>query len=171
MRILITLLAAIALAGCNVSGGAIPIAGTVAASQQPAVQAPTRVSVSRSVGIGTAGSLISAERARVGISAPLIQHPALQAAAQVHADDIARRGGLSHTGSDGSQVWDRVSRAGYVHCFVAENIARGQPDVPSVIRAWIGSPGHYRNMVNPAAVHFGFARSSDVWVLVLARPC
>lgn len=122
------------------------------------------------VSIGRAATFITAERAQAGTST-VIQHPALQAAAQFHADDLARRGGLSHTGSDGSSVTDRVRAAGYQACFVAENIARGQPDVTSVIAAWVNSPGHYRNLVNPAAQHFGFSRSGDAWVLVLARPC
>ena len=149
----ILLAASLVLVGCNTSGEV------------------TRLPAATSASIGLAGTLIAAQRAQAGVSLPVTQNPALQAAAQAHADDLAARTGLSHTGRDGSTVMQRVRRAGYQACYVAENIARGQPDVPSVIRAWSNSPGHYQNMVNPSGRQFGFARSNDVWVLVLARPC
>ena len=129
-----------------------------------------RLTVSQSAGIGLAGTLISTERAQAG-TRPVIHNPALQAAAQAHADDLFTRPGLSHTGSDGSSVMDRIARTGYQACFGAENIARGQPSVEAVMTAWRNSPGHYTNMVNANARHYGFARSGDAWVLVLARPC
>ncbi|MEM9319251.1 MAG: CAP domain-containing protein [Pseudomonadota bacterium] len=130
----------------------------------------TRLPVSTSAGIAFAGTLLGSERANAGVS-PVTQHPALQAAAQFHADDLAARSGLSHTGSDGSSMADRIRRAGYQPCFAAENVARGQPDIESVFASWRGSQGHYNNMVNVAARHYGFARSGNSWVLVLARPC
>lgn len=142
----------LALAGCSVQEGA------------------ERLTVSTSAGIGLAGTLIAAERAQAGTS-PIVHNPALQAAAQAHADDLMPRPGLSHVGSDGSSVMQRVSRTGYDACFVAENIARGQPNIEAVIADWRASPGHYANMVNIQARQYGFARTGDVWVMVLGRPC
>jgi len=133
-------------------------------------QGVTRLPVSTSAGIGLAASLIATERAQRG-TAPVTQNAALQAAAEAHALDLAARAGLSHTGRDGSSVMDRIARTGYQACFGAENIARGQPSIEAVFTSWRNSPGHYANMVNVQARHFGFARSGDVWVLVLARPC
>ena len=150
--LLITVLIA-TLAGCNTPQGT------------------ARVPLSTTAMIAQAGTLISVQRANAGVPAPVVQNAALQAAAQAHADDLARSGGLSHTGSDGSALRDRLAAARYPACFAAENIARGQPDVSSVIAEWTGSRGHYENMVNAAAQQFGFARAGDIWVLVLAQPC
>lgn len=135
-----------------------------------APEGTTRLPVSTSAGIALVGTILATERAQAGTS-PVTQNAALQAAAQAHADDLARGSGLSHTGSDGSSVTDRITRAGYQACFGAENIARGQPSVEAVMAAWRSSTGHYNNLVNANARHYGFARSGDAWVLVLARPC
>lgn len=130
----------------------------------------SRLPVSTSAGIGVAAANLAAIRSQAGTGA-VSQNAALQAAAQAHADDLAARGGLSHTGSDGSNLSDRIARTGYNACWAGENIARGQPDIPSVFQAWTNSAGHYNNMVNAQARHFGFARAGDAYVLVLGRPC
>ena len=129
-----------------------------------------RLPVSTSAGIALVGTMLAAERAQAGTS-PVTQNAALQAAAQAHAEDLAARSTLSHTGSDGSSLSDRIARTGYGACFAAENIARGQPSIEAVMTSWRNSPGHYANMVNASARHYGFARAGDAWVLVLARPC
>ena len=130
----------------------------------------TRLPVSTSAGIALVGTMLATERAQAGTS-PVTQTAALQAAAQAHADDLAGMSGLSHIGSDGSNLSDRIARTGYSACFAAENIARGQPSIEAVMTSWRNSPGHYANMVSASARQYGFARAGDAWVLVLARPC
>ncbi len=103
---------------------------------------------------------------------PVAYSPALERAAQAHADDMATRGFFAHEGSNGSQVSDRVNAQGYKWCFVAENIAKGQPDLAQVMQGWTKSKGHYRNMVHKSAREFGLARGQgNIWVMVLAQPC
>lgn len=121
--------------------------------------------------IAQAGTLISLQRADAGVPAPIVQNGALQAAAQAHADDLSATGQFSHRSSNGDRLMDRIAASGYTACFAAENIAQGQLNVNAVIASWAQSRGHYENMVNAAAQQFGFAKSGDVWVLVLARPC
>ena len=99
----------------------------------------------------------------------------LAEAAQQHACYMARTGKFSHTGSGGSTVGERVTRAGYRWRFVAENIAFGQPDPQSVIASWQGSPGHRRNMLSRDARQIGIGIALDrdsrpYWVMVLAAP-
>ena len=101
----------------------------------------------------------------------LAEHPALVAAADTHARDMARRGYFSHTGADGSSVGQRLRAQGYQWCHVAENIAKGQKTLPEVMEGWFFSPGHRANMIAREAAVFGLARAGDVWVMVLARPC
>ncbi|MEM7724405.1 MAG: CAP domain-containing protein [Pseudomonadota bacterium] len=130
-----------------------------------------RMSMGSTVDIASVGTQLSVQRAGNGILRPLAHSPALQAAAQAHADDLARTGRFAHTGSDGSSVAERARRANYNACALAENIAQGQPDIRSVITAWMGSEGHRRNILDAQVTQFGFAESAGNWVLVLGRPC
>ena len=110
-------------------------------------------------------------RAKQG-KAAVMYSPALERAAQAHANDMARRGFFSHEGSDGAAVSDRVSAQGYKWCFVAENIAKGQRDLNQVMRGWTASKGHYKNMVHSSVRAFGLAwGKGNIWVMVLASPC
>lgn len=108
-----------------------------------------------------------AENAR----APLAYSMTLQSAAEAHAQDMAARGFFDHRGSDGSDVGARVSRQGYGWCFVAENIAKGQPSLADVMQAWAGSQGHRRNMLSRQAQEFALVEvPGRIWVMVLAAP-
>jgi uncharacterized protein YkwD len=96
----------------------------------------------------------------------------LEAAAQAHAEDMARRGFFAHQGSNGSSVSDRIAAQGYKWCFAAENIAKGQKNLREVMQGWANSRGHYRNMTHRKVREFGLARGpKDYWVMVLAAPC
>lgn len=98
--------------------------------------------------------------------------PVLAAVAQGHADDMARAGFFSHSGSDGSDIGVRVKRAGYRWCAVAENIARGHRSLDEVLEGWRASRGHRRNMLNRHVTELGVARGpGDTWVMVLASGC
>jgi uncharacterized protein YkwD len=75
------------------------------------------------------------------------------------------------TGAGGTRRAIPRRRAGYRSCLTAENIARGQPDIRSVVADWMNSPGHRSNILNAQLTQYGFAQAGSVWVLVLARPC
>jgi len=103
--------------------------------------------------------------------AALAVSPRLTQAAVAHAQDMAKRGFFSHQGSDGSSVAERVRQQGYSYCFVAENIAKGQRDLGTVLQGWAGSKGHRRNMLSREARDFALVRGpDDIWVMVLGRP-
>ena len=95
----------------------------------------------------------------------------LEKAARRHAEDMAKNSFLSHTGSDGSGVGDRVRRSGYGWCTAAENIASGQPTLADVMQSWTTSQGHRKNMLHKAVSEFALARGpGNIWVMVLAHP-
>lgn len=105
--------------------------------------------------------------------ATLAPHPQLTAAAQGHADDMARTGSFSHTGRGGSSMVSRITAAGYNYGRAAENIAYGQTTPQATIQSWIDSPGHRSNMLLADVVHIGAGRATrgdTYWVLVLAGP-
>lgn len=130
-----------------------------------------RLSLGASVDIAAVGARLSALRAQQGLARPLAHSAALQAAAQAHADDMARTGNLSHRGSNGSTLTSRMRAAGFSTCFGAENIAAGQPDTASVFRDWMASSGHRRNILAAQATQYGYARTNGFSVLVLGRSC
>lgn len=80
--------------------------------------------------------------------APFRTESHLMAAAEAHSRDMADNDFFSHTGSDGSAPWDRMTRAGYSWGAAAENIAAGYSTPEDVVQGWMNSPGHRANILN-----------------------
>ncbi|MFV2178112.1 CAP domain-containing protein [Actinomadura sp. LOL_011] len=91
-------------------------------------------------------ALTNAERADAGCS-PLRADERLMAAAERHSADMAANGYFSHTSQNGDTPWDRMEAAGYTSPG-AENIAKGYSTAEAVVRGWMDSPGHRRNILN-----------------------
>jgi uncharacterized protein YkwD len=88
--------------------------------------------------------------------APLRLSDTLSRAAQAHVEDIVEHNyDLTHTGSDGSSVGDRVRRAGYPHRYVGENVAAGHYSVEDTFEQWMDSPGHRDNILDPDYTEIG----------------
>jgi len=116
---------------------------------------------------------INHERSRAGLNA-LYPSPALNQAAQRHACDNAARNQMSHTGSDGSRLRDRIRRVGYSFRRANENVAMGFNQPETVVSAWMHSPGHRQNILDRGTVEtgLGLARAGDGsmhWVMVSGR--
>ena len=79
----------------------------------------------------------------------------LAMAAYLHSEDMVRKNFLSHSGSNGSSAGERISLQGYPWRTYGENIAAGNPTVPSVIHGWLASERHCRNLMNPAFTEIG----------------
>lgn len=108
---------------------------------------------------------------------PVDLNPKLTAASQIHADDLARNGVASHTGSDGSTHSQRAKRQGYSYSLIAENVATGQKSWDEVFKAWQDSAGHNENLLRPGVTEFGVALSHDptttylnYWAMLVAIP-
>jgi uncharacterized protein YkwD len=94
-------------------------------------------------------------------AAPVRLDDRLTRAAQVHSQDMARRGVLEHVGGDGSQVAQRVERTGYDWRSVGENVAAGQERAEEVVAGWLRSPGHCVNIMDPRFTDMGLAYVVD----------
>ena len=123
-----------------------------------------------------ARDLVNAYRKEKGLRSLKLQ-PALTEAARAHSRDLAKWDRISHFGSDGSNPWDRVKRAGYSARLAAENVGTGQVTIDEVIKGWQGSPGHNKNLLLADAEHMGIALVQDpktefktFWTLVVASP-
>jgi len=79
--------------------------------------------------------------------APLVANEQLEAAARIHARDMAEHEKMDHEGSDGSQFNERIERRGYHGRKLGENIAAGQKSVEAVMRGWMNSPHHRDNIL------------------------
>jgi uncharacterized protein YkwD len=98
-------------------------------------------------------SLVNLERARAGLAA-LRADSRLRQAARAHSKDMARRDFCAHVSPDGTTPVDRMRLAGYPEPG-AENVARGQMTSREVMQAWMASPGHRENVMNPAFTTVG----------------
>jgi uncharacterized protein YkwD len=79
---------------------------------------------------------------------PLEADPALDAAAQAHAEDMLRRAYYSHRSPEGQGTTGRLRAAGHSpRGPVAENIAKGLFTPGEVVERWLASPGHRRNIL------------------------
>jgi uncharacterized protein YkwD len=123
-----------------------------------------------------ARDLINAYRKQHGLKA-LKLNPELTEAAKSHSRDLAKWDRISHYGSDGSNPWDRVKRAGYRARLTAENVGTGQINFNEVLKGWEESPGHNKNLLTADAQHMGIALVQDphtefksFWTLVIGSP-
>jgi uncharacterized protein YkwD len=99
-----------------------------------------------------------------GVFAPapaLRLEPLLMAAARAHAADQADRGIMSHQGSGGTTPSQRVLAHGYHWMTVGENVATGQQTANEVVLAWLNSPGHCRNILEPEFKDMGIGMVID----------
>ncbi len=87
---------------------------------------------------------------------------ALMRAAQAHAEEMARRGRLSHRGANGSKVGDRIRRFSKNNWMTwGENIAWGQSSEREVMDGWMDSSGHKRNIMHKDFTHIGVGVAYD----------
>jgi uncharacterized protein YkwD len=78
---------------------------------------------------------------------PLAVSTKLQAAAERHAKDMADMGKMTHKGSDGSSSIHRIVAKGYKYRRAGENVAAGYFGVDGLMKGWMESPHHKRNIV------------------------
>jgi uncharacterized protein YkwD len=98
-------------------------------------------------------SLINSARKQQGLPALTID-PTLTSAAQVHSQDMACNSLLSHTGSDGSSPYTRITAAGYTPSYSEEIIyAGGGPQ--AAFDWWMGDKPHHDAILNPKSIEMG----------------
>ncbi len=99
--------------------------------------------------------LTNQQRAQQGLP-PLTLNSSLCSSAQTQSQDMASHNFFSHTGSDGSDVGQRIAAAGYSPIWAyGENIAAGQSTPEEVVAAWMNSPEHRANILSPYYTDIG----------------
>lgn len=104
---------------------------------------------------------INKARAAHGL-APLKRSAILSRPARSHSVYLARTGTLDHEGADGSPFYVRLYRAGYPRTkAVGENLGMSSGCATNLadqmIRMWLKSPGHRRNLLSPRYKQIGIA--------------
>lgn len=79
----------------------------------------------------------------------------LTQAAQGHSEDMAFNDFFSHTGSQGTTPWDRITATGYTYSTAAENIFAGTRSPEETVDGWYNSEGHRKNMLNCELEYIG----------------
>ena len=150
------------LGGCLIAPGRIVL--------EPAE--PAHPPLDAEAALTDVATLVNQHRTRIGCPA-LRWHATAAGVAQAHSRDMAEHGVFSHEGTDGSNPFDRLRRAGVRYRAAAENIAQGQPSADAVVRAWLRSAGHRRNIENCALTHHGIGVAASVspfWTHVFLTP-
>jgi len=120
-------------------------------------------------------ALVNADRARAGLN-PLTLNPLLLEAARIQSLDMAQGDFMSHDGSDGSDVSQRVTRVGYTWGLVGENVLqRWDVNADEAYQQWWNSPPHQENMLTPDFTEIGIAYDTATsgrvyYAMVLGTP-
>ena len=117
-------------------------------------------------------SYMDEARSSAGLS-PAAPDSRLEQAALEQARYMAAAGEMTHTTGFGRDFVSR-KKENEIKGLAAENVAYGAMDVSRVMKMWMDSPPHRRNMLDPRFNHFGVASATDgegtrYWAMVLGE--
>ena len=95
------------------------------------------------------------ERAARGLQ-PLKWNASLALAARLHAQMMAQEGAISHQFPGEMDMGTRISMAGVHFISAAENVAEA-PSAAALHQAWMNSPPHRQNILDPELDSLGVA--------------
>ncbi|RQP03912.1 MAG: CAP domain-containing protein [Paracoccus sp. BP8] len=109
---------------------------------------------------------------RANVAAPaMMQSPALDAAAKVHARDMAAQNRAWHFGSDGSSPLERVRRQAYMGHLIGENISETYENEITTLNAWMQTRDTRDVIMDPRATEFGIGwyqePSGKIWWVLI----
>lgn len=109
--------------------------------------------------------LVLANQARAGQSVGLLKwDPALAAAALRHCQRMAVEGPIAHRYNGELDLTERAGQAGAHFSLIEENVAVGA-SAEEIHDAWMHSPGHRDNLLNPQVNRVGVAVVAHAGVL------
>ncbi len=101
-------------------------------------------------------------------------NPQLFLAARKHTENMARLDKMAHE-LEGKKPSDRVKETGYPGSYVGENVAYGLRNAEEVVKGWMGSEGHRKNILeaNYTEIGIGVAKAANgalYFTQVFAKP-
>jgi len=119
---------------------------------------PDILGTTASVTIQDIISLTNAQRSQKGLS-PLRENSSLNQAASAKAQNMFEENYWSHYSPSGKDPWGFISGSGYKFSYAGENLARNFFTSQEVVNAWMASPTHRDNLLNPNYQDIGIAIS------------
>jgi len=104
--------------------------------------------------------LTNVERQKAGLPAFQMDSK-LAESARAKSADMATKNYFSHTSPTYGSPFDQMKSLGIAYKSAAENIAMGQRSATEVMDAWMKSPGHKANIMNPSFTHIGVGLSDS----------
>lgn len=98
--------------------------------------------------------LTNKERAKNGLQ-PLQGDWQLQRVARYKSVDMRDKNYFSHTSPTYGSPFDMMKAFNISYTAAAENIAAGQVTPEEVVKAWMNSPGHRKNILDSRMTHLG----------------
>lgn len=93
-------------------------------------------------------NFVNQTRESVGLQ-PLSENEKLDQAAQLKAENMLQDQYFDHTSPSGISPWFWFLQAGYSYKYAGENLAIGFYDSKEVYDAWLNSPSHKANILDP----------------------
>lgn len=88
---------------------------------------------------------------------PLMENPKLNIAALLKAQDMIENDYFNHYSPSGKAPWDWISAAKYNYKYAGENLALNFWNDKEAVQAWLDSPTHKENILNPNYKETGLA--------------
>ncbi|WP_052302380.1 CAP domain-containing protein [Bacillus sp. SG-1] len=104
--------------------------------------------------------LTNGERKKNGLPA-LKPHAELSNVARIKSEDMVNKNYFSHTSPTYGSPFEMMENFGIDYSTAAENIAAGQESPQEVVKAWMDSPGHRKNIMNQQVTHIGVGYAED----------
>ena len=104
--------------------------------------------------------LVNEHRKKNGLS-PLTYDWQLARVARYKSQDMKDNRYFSHTSPVYGSPFQMMKSFGISYRSAGENIARGQKTPAAVVDAWMDSPGHRKNILNPSYTHIGVGYVAD----------
>ena len=117
--------------------------------------------IARADGISprTVIQLVNKERLAAGLSV-LSENSQLSKAAQDKVEDMVKNDYFAHTSPQGVSPWYWFEKNGYGYKYAGENLAINFTSAESQHKAWMASPSHRKNILNPNYREIGVAVAS-----------
>ena len=114
--------------------------------------------------------LVNQERKARGIP-ELNEDWQLSRVARYKSEDMSDNGYLAHESPTYGSPFEMMKSFGISYKSAAENIARGQSTPEAVVKAWMNSSGHRKNILNSSLTHIGVGYDPDgrYWTQMFIR--
>lgn len=109
--------------------------------------------------------LVNRERVSRGLS-PMKLNSKLNKLAKIKSDDMYKNRYFSHNSPVYGTPFDLMKKHKIGYMTAGENIAKGQNTPEHVMKSWMNSPGHRRNILNPRFKEMGVSRDkygNNIW--------